>query len=202
MLADKHHRVVNHIIRHVVAAGFCFHQTKQGIGGHIRIALLLWEPAPTAIIILVCQQPIQAEVLFAPEDPVRSRLLDVLKGASKSIRFLAFSFTDDDIGKLVLAQARKGVAVQGVFETTGSGTKFSEYGPFKAAGLDVRRDGDTKVILHHKLFIVDDHIVVTGSYNFSRNADKSNDENLLILNDANLARRYTEEFRRLYAQSQ
>jgi phosphatidylserine/phosphatidylglycerophosphate/cardiolipin synthase-like enzyme len=147
-------------------------------------------------------QPIQAEVLFAPEDPVRSRLLDVLKNARQSIRFLAFSFTDDEIGKLVLAQARKGVAVQGVFETTGSGTKYSEYGPFKAAGLDVRRDGDTKVILHHKLFIIDDKIVVTGSYNFSRNADKSNDENLLILSDADLARRYSEEFRRLYAQSQ
>ncbi len=146
----------------------------------------------------IFEKPIKAEVLFAPEDPIQSRLLDVIKAAKTSIRFLAFSFTDDQLGKAMLERAKAGVKVSGVFESTGSGTRYSEYGIFKKAKLDVYKDDDTRVILHHKVLIIDDQIVVTGSYNFSRNAGSSNDENLLILNDAALAERYLAEFTRLY----
>lgn len=145
---------------------------------------------------------LKAEVLFAPEDPVRQRLLDLIKGARKNIYFMAFSFTDDEIGKLMLQKFRAGVAIHGLFEATGAGTKFSEYGPLKKAGLDVRRDGETKIILHHKVIIVDEEIVATGSYNFSRNADRSNDENSLILHSPALAKAYLQEFERIHALAQ
>ena len=141
------------------------------------------------------------EALFSPEDPVRQRLLDLLKGAKRSIRFLAFSFTDDEMGQIMRAKARDGILVQGVFETTGSGTRHSEYGGLKQAGLAVRRDSNTKVILHHKVLLIDEAIVVTGSYNFSRNADKSNDENVLILHSPAIAADYLQEFELLYAQA-
>lgn len=142
---------------------------------------------------------LKAEVLFSPEDPVRQRILDLVGQAHKSIYFLAFSFTDDDIGKLMLKKAKAGVKIHGVFEATGAGTKFSEYGAMKKAGLDVRRDGETKVILHHKVIIIDEDTVITGSYNFSRNADRSNDENSLILHSPELAKAYLQEFDKLYA---
>lgn len=142
------------------------------------------------------------EVLFSPEDPVRQRLLETIKAAKHSIRFMAFSFTDDEIGKLLIAKSKAGVEVHGMFEKTGSGTAHSEYGKLKKAKIDVRRDGNTRVILHHKVFIVDDETVVTGSYNFSKNADKSNDENLLILRDKSLAKAYTAEYEKLYAEGE
>lgn len=147
-------------------------------------------------------QPLKAEVLFSPEDPVRQRLSDVLKEAHKNIYFMAFSFTDDQLGKIILDKASKGVEVHGLFEKTGSGTKFSEYGVFKKNKLDVKTDGDGRIILHHKVFVIDEETVVTGSYNFSRNADRSNDENMLILHNSPLAQKYLEEFKRLYARAE
>lgn len=147
-------------------------------------------------------QKTQAEVFFAPEDPVRQRLIDLLKQAKKSIYFMAFSFTDDELGKILKTQAKARVEVHGLFETTGSGTKFSEFKGLKKQGLDVKTDGSTKVILHHKVFVIDENIVVTGSYNFSKNADRSNDENMLILHNAALAKEYLNEFKRLYTRAQ
>ena len=138
---------------------------------------------------------LEAEVLFSPEDPVRQRLLDLLKSARKSITFLAFSFTDDEMGKIMLEKAKSGVKVEGVFESMGASTAHSEYGKMKKAGLDVRRDGETKVILHHKVFVIDGETVATGSYNFSANADKSNDENALILHNRELAQAFLDEFK-------
>ncbi|MCC7353518.1 MAG: hypothetical protein IT330_07140 [Anaerolineae bacterium] len=140
---------------------------------------------------------ITVENYFSPEDKIASRIATRLSQAQQSIYFMAFSFTDDDIGQVVLDRARAGVTVQGVFETTGSETRFSEYTAMRGAKLDVRQDGNP-FLMHHKVFIVDGRTVIFGSYNFSRNADEDNDENLLIVDDPALAEQFLTEFRRVY----
>jgi len=40
--------------------------------------------------------------------------------------------------------------------------------------------------------------VVTGSYNFSRNAEEKNDENVLIFHSDEIAQQYLIEFERIY----
>ena len=67
-------------------------------------------------------------------------------------------------------------------------------------GLDVRQDGNS-YFLHHKVFIIDERTVILGSFNFSQNAERINDENVLIIDDATLAARFMEEFARVYAQA-
>jgi phosphatidylserine/phosphatidylglycerophosphate/cardiolipin synthase-like enzyme len=138
---------------------------------------------------------------FAPEDKVAEKIVARLQTAQRSIDFLAFSFTDDAIGSTVRARAQAGVQVRGVFETTGSETKYSEYGRMKAAGLDVLQDGNP-YLMHHKVFIIDGQTVIFGSFNFSQNAETANDENLLIIDDPALAAQFTAEFARVYATAQ
>jgi len=139
---------------------------------------------------------VHVENYFAAEDKVAAHVIDHLKQAKQSIHFLAFSFTSDPIGAAVLERARAGVQVAGVFETTGSETKFSEYGRMKQAGLDVLQDGNPYV-MHHKVIVVDGREVIFGSFNFSENADKDNDENLLIVDDPALAQAFEAEFQRV-----
>ncbi len=140
------------------------------------------------------------ENYFAPEDGVAEKIIARLGKAQKTIDFMAFSFTDDAIGKTVRDRAMANVRVRGVFETTGSATKYSEYGAMKAANLDVWQDGNP-YLMHHKVFIVDGQTVILGSFNFSQNAENENDENLLIVDDAGLAQAFTAEFARVYEQA-
>ncbi len=142
----------------------------------------------------------RVENYFAAEDKVTSRLVPRLLAATQSIDFMAFSFTSDPLGQALLDRAKAGVVVRGVFETTGSQTKFSEYGPLKAAGLEVYTDGNPYV-MHHKVFIIDGRTVIFGSFNFSDNADTANDENLLIVDDVNLAQQFEAEFLRVREQA-
>ncbi|MBI3740769.1 MAG: phospholipase [Chloroflexi bacterium] len=143
---------------------------------------------------------IALENYFAPEDGVSGKIIARLTQAARTIDFMAFSFTDDEMGKTVRDRAKAGVKVRGVFENTGSETQFSEYGNMKKAGLDVWQDGNP-YLMHHKVFIVDGKTVVLGSFNFSQNAETSNDENLLIIDDAAIAQKFTEEFARVYEQA-
>jgi phosphatidylserine/phosphatidylglycerophosphate/cardiolipin synthase-like enzyme len=137
-------------------------------------------------------------ILFSPEDKPVDSLLALINGAQHDIRFMTFSFTLDSIGEAVLARSQAGVEVQGVFETVGSETTFSEMRRLYCAGIDVRQDGNGG-ILHHKVFVVDGQIVATGSFNISESATTSNDENIVIITDPDLAAQYLAEFARVQA---
>jgi phosphatidylserine/phosphatidylglycerophosphate/cardiolipin synthase-like enzyme len=146
--------------------------------------------------------PVQIDNYFAPEDGVLDRILELLEGAGESIRFMAFSFTDDRLGEVLKQQSKTGIEVQGVFEARGSDTEYSEYGRLSRARppLDVLIDGNP-YILHHKVMIVDDKIVILGSFNFSESANELNDENVLIIHDDDVAALYRDEFERVYRQA-
>lgn len=136
---------------------------------------------------------------FSPKGKCGNLVVDTIEqNARQSIYFLAFSFTHDGIGNAMLDKAKAGVKVAGVFETTGSGTTFSEYGKLKRANLDVYTDGNPYV-MHHKVIVIDERITVAGSFNFSKNADEDNDENLLIVDNPDIARAFKAEFDRVLA---
>ena len=52
--------------------------------------------------------------------------------------------------------------------------------------------------MHNKIFIIDEEIVITGSYNPTRNGDENNNENLVIIYDKNIAKKYVDEFNKLF----
>lgn len=139
--------------------------------------------------------PIQ--VLFSPEDDVVDNLIAILGDAQVSIRFLAFSFTDYPMAQTMIDRALAGVDVQGVFETFGSNSPRSELKTLWCAGLPVRQDGNTG-FLHDKVIIVDNSIVVTGSLNFSSSADDENEENVIILDNPEIAALYLQEYQRIW----
>lgn len=147
---------------------------------------------------VVTIEGVKVENYFAAEDGVVQHILDAIKPAKQSIYFLAFSFTQDDIGKAIEDKAKAGLKVGGVFETTGSQTPYSEYGKMKKAGLDVYTDGNPWV-MHHKVIILDEATVIFGSFNFSDNANTQNDENLLIIHDPVLAKAFKAEYDRVLA---
>lgn len=136
------------------------------------------------------------EIYFASENEVVDEVIAEINNAQRNIRFMTFSFTRDDMGLALLARANAGIDVQGLFETTGSETSFAEMPRLFCAGVDVRQDGNNG-ILHHKVFIIDEQTVITGSFNFSNNAVESNDENVMIIRNADIASLYLQEFQRL-----
>jgi phosphatidylserine/phosphatidylglycerophosphate/cardiolipin synthase-like enzyme len=136
------------------------------------------------------------ESYFASEERVAPTIAAAIATAREEILFLAFSFTEEQIGEALLARARAGIPVRGVFETTGADSPFSYYGRLLSAGLpnlQVQKDGNSR-LMHHKVLIVDRELVVFGSFNFSASANESNDENVVMVYDPEFAAYFVEEF--------
>ena len=138
------------------------------------------------------------QVIFTSEDKaIEEAIIPLINSAQKSIRFLAFSFTDYPMAKAMIDRAAVGVDVAGVFEKVGSSTDSAELRTLYCAGVPARRD-ENGGFMHNKVVIVDERYVVTGSLNYSTNAETSNDENVLIIDNRDIARLYMEEFGRIW----
>lgn len=143
----------------------------------------------------------RVETYFSPDDHVLTALYNLLSEADKSIYFLAFSFTSNELGEIVRTQAEAGLDIKGVMDKEQVASNIgTEYDPFKQAGLDVRIDGNEGQ-MHHKVFIVDGKIVVMGSYNFSKSAEEKNDENIVIIYNETIAGFFMQEFEHVYSQA-
>lgn len=127
---------------------------------------------------------IPIEVFFCPEDDCKKALLAVLGSAQSSILFMTYSFTDDDVGKLIEEKARH-IEVHGIFDPR-MDKRYAEFERLKNVSRVAK--------VHHKVFIIDDKIVVTGSVNPTKNGFEQNDENMVIIHDENVAKLFTEEF--------
>lgn len=156
-----------------------------------------------AMVIEVPEKSVRApiEVYFAPEDQAASHLLPVLSGARRNVRFMAFAFTSQSIVDTLIELARRGISVEGIIEERNLDIPLSQYNRLKEAGIPVRKDGNP-YYMHHKVFIVDDEVVVLGSYNFTGNAERINDENLLVIYNAEVARAFLNEYNRVRQQAQ
>ena len=146
---------------------------------------------------LVQLDNVLVENYFAPEEAVTEEIVAELGDAQRSIHFLAFSFTSDEIGEAMVERFQQGVEVQGVFERRQNRAPYSEYYRMEPLGIEVREDCNPWN-MHHKVIIIDHETVITGSFNFSANAARSNDENILIIHSSEVARQFESEFRRLY----
>jgi len=154
-------------------------------------------PNPTVTI-----DETRVDIYFSPDDGVLNALASLLNGAKESIHFLAFSFTSNDLGAIVREKAQAGLTIAGVMDQEQiSSNQGTEYDPFKQADLDVRIDGNAGQ-MHHKVFIVDEKIVVLGSYNFSQSAEERNDENTIIVYNELIAEQFMLEFERVQSHAE
>ena len=142
------------------------------------------------------------EVYFSPEDGTLDRILTAVNAAQESISFMAYSFTSDELAEALIERAKSGVSVLGVFDEdqyhSNAGTEFDT---LKNAGIDVRLDGNPR-LMHNKVIIIDHQVVITGSYNFSNNAEHNNDENTLIIHNQDIAAQFLAEFQQIYDMAQ
>ena len=166
---------------------------EQDLFGDATLALT---PNPTFTM-----NGMPVEVYFSPDDGTSGEINRHIQSAQESIHFLAFSFTSDELAGAIIDQAIAGVRVAGVLEASQIYTSGSDYALFRDSGLDVRLDGNPRN-MHHKVIIIDSTTVITGSYNFSANAEKRNDENTIIIHNVEIAGLFMSEFERVYAITQ
>jgi len=138
-------------------------------------------------------------VYFSPRGGAADQVVNWIDRANETIHVLIYSFTNDEIGDAVARACQRGVEIKAVFEES-QVSKYSEYWKLKPLTAQVRNDTNPS-LMHHKVAVIDGHVVLTGSFNWSAAAEERNNENLMVLKSSCLAMILEEEFEKIWAVS-
>jgi len=138
-----------------------------------------------------------SEALFSPGDGPRLRIASLMQHARHSIDTCVFTITDDRISKSLESAHRRGVKVRIITDNDKSWDRGSDVQRLGRQGIAVRVDR-TDAHMHHKFCIFDRTTLLTGSYNWTRSAASSNEENIIVTDDAALSESFSKTFERLW----
>lgn len=134
-------------------------------------------------------------VYFSPHGGCTEAVVERINGARKSIDVQAYSFTSTAIARALAEAEARGVKVRAVLDRKATGEHYSGGRYLADHGIAVWLDG-AHPIAHNKVIILDGATVITGSFNFTRQAEW-NAENLVVIEGrGKIAEAYEGEFER------
>jgi phosphatidylserine/phosphatidylglycerophosphate/cardiolipin synthase-like enzyme len=130
------------------------------------------------------------DVCFSPKGGCTEAVVKELGNAKKSVLVQAYSFTSTPIAQALVQAHERGVKVEVILDESQQTEKYSEADFLYNMGIPTKIDAK-HAIAHNKIIIIDGLVVITGSFNFTKQAETSNAENLLVIWDEALAAKYT-----------
>ena len=129
-----------------------------------------------------------AQAFFSPEGGCTNAIVKEIGQTRQEILVQAYSFTSVPIARALTDAFRRGIPVEVILDKSQKTEKYSSATFLKNSGIPTYIDAQHP-IAHNKILVIDRETVVTGSFNFTRQAE-SNAENIIILKDTNLAALY------------
>jgi hypothetical protein len=149
------------------------------------------------------QPELSASLHFAPVDDLEAQVLGELGKAQTSIDLAFFNIRMEEVRDLLVAKMAAGVDVRVVLDKKQQDLDYNTMGEeLVQLGVPVTLVENTKATnatMHDKFAVVDGHLVMTGSANYSYTAMHVSDEDLLTVDSVDLASRYQNEMDELIA---
>ena len=141
--------------------------------------------------------PAVAETYFAPDNDCPAKIRGLLNRARNSVDICVFTITDDRVSDAILDACQRRVKVRVISDDDKSGDRGSDIERLQDRGVEVRIDR-TDDHMHHKFAIFDHHLLLNGSYNWTRSAANRNQENFLVTGDPRFVEDFSRQFERLW----
>ena len=143
------------------------------------------EPAPATVS--ACFTP-------GPES-CAEQIADRIDAATASVRVQAYYLTQPSILRAIVTAKKRGLDVEAILDKSqdrrgNTRSRYSGATYLANAGVPVWID-DAPAIAHSKIIILDDHVVLTGSFNFTKSADTRNAENVVVIDSQTVAAWFT-----------
>ena len=142
----------------------------------------------------------QTKVYFSPNGGCQEAIVTELNKARKSVDIAMFSFTSREIAHALVEAKKRHVKIRISLDIAQVKDPYSKCKYLISRGLNIKFHMG-QGLMHNKFAVIDDHEVLTGSFNWTATAEKKNCENLLVIKDRDLAWKYTKQFKALWSQS-
>lgn len=144
-----------------------------------------------------------AYLYFSPQNRVVDTIAAIAGRARSELFFAINSFTYDPLGDTLIALWNRGLTIAGTIDKAGANDPASEYPRLRQWHIPILIDSIPfgNGVLHEKIMLIDSCLIITGSANWSQNANFSNDENTLLLTDPAVTERFRNEILTRYLEA-
>jgi len=139
------------------------------------------------------------KVWFSPNGGVRQQLIHLIQQTTENIDVAIYSFTSKELALSLIAAEKSGRRVRLIADkrqSKGQGSVITMLSAF--VDVKILPLHNSRGIMHHKFMLVGDRYLATGSYNWSVNAERYNNENMMIMTDTNIIREFRKEFKKMW----
>ena len=138
-------------------------------------------------------------VLFSPNGGCQDAIISEISKAQKTIDIAMYYLTSREIAQELVKAKDRNVKIRIVLDKSQETQKFSKSRYLIKRGFEVKYHTGSG-IMHNKFAIIDGKVLITGSFNWTPTADQKNEENLLIMTDEELIKKYQKRFEYLWEQ--
>jgi len=135
------------------------------------------------------------QVRFSPRGGCTDAIVGTISHAKQSILVQAYTFTSKPIAQALVDAHKRGVKVSVILDSSQRTDQYSSATFLSRAGIATAIDAEHN-IAHDKIMVIDGVQIITGSFNFTKAAEESNAENLLIITDKKIAEAYIDNWYR------
>lgn len=144
---------------------------------------------------------------FSPDQNVKKKLLKLIQNEKKAIRAAVFILTEPDIARALSRAQKRGVKVELITDVSCLKERANKMSMLCDAGCSIfvynppePQKGSS--LMHHKFVLFETpRVVWTGSYNFTKAASKSNQENVVSITDNKTYENFAQQFERVKRRS-
>ena len=135
---------------------------------------------------------------FSPDRGAAAVLIGFIDRCKSKIDVAIYAITHDDIAEALCRAHRRGVKVRILVDELQARSRYSDDEKLILEGISLKEDA-TSGAMHNKFIIGDGSAVITGSFNWSKNADERNAENFVIIRLQYVVKEFSREFSRLWS---
>ena len=140
------------------------------------------------------------KIAFSPGSDCKKLILDTIREATHKLDVCVFTISDDTISDALKAAFDRGLEVRILTDNLKVSDEGSDIEYLYNSGIDIRIDRSENH-MHHKFMVADGLVTITGSYNWTRSAEKYNQENVIWINDEQFSSSFLSEFETLWSNS-
>ena len=147
---------------------------------------------------LYIPRPYVCEAVFFPGESHENKVVNMIRTCKYSLDICIFTMTNDKLFEAVEECWNANIDVRIITDDECVKQKGSDVYKLASIGVPVKTDSNAQYHMHHKFVVVDKRVLITGSFNWTVQAVKNNNENVIMIQNKELVDKYVQEFDSLW----
>ncbi len=135
---------------------------------------------------------------FSPWGGCEELIISAVASAKNEIVIAVYTFTSRQLAYALANAVKRGVDVKVILDGDMASDRYSILSILRRNGVNLTIESNPASIMHNKYAVIDTQTVITGSYNWTKSANISNYENIVIIKSPSLASSYRSNFEKLW----